>query len=62
MFFPPSPIEIVGRLKGWTFVFPFSSLMNEWMSGECLYEGTFDRDKLQINEFKVKANIGILDT
>ena len=58
MFSPQSPAGIVGRLKGWTFVFPFSSLMNEWTSGVWPYEGAFDRDKLQIAEFNVNPNVG----
>lgn len=58
MFSPQSPAGVVGRLKGWTFVFPFSSLMNQWTDGEWPYEGAFDRDKLQIAEYNVNPDFG----
>ena len=58
MFSSHMPAGIIGRQKGWNFVFPFSSLMCEWTDGMWPYEGSFEKEKLQMAEMNVDSNVG----
>lgn len=58
MFSPHVPAGLIGRLKGWDFVFPFTSLMCHYTNGMWPYDGAFEREKLQMAEMNVNSSVG----
>lgn len=58
MFSPHVPAGLIGRLKGWDFVFPFTSLMCDYTNGMWPYDGAFEREKLQMAEMNVNSSVG----
>lgn len=53
MFPPEMPTGIVGRLKGWKYVVPFTVLMSSWTKSGWPYDGSFEKEKLELAEVNI---------
>ncbi len=58
MFSSRTPAGVVGRLKGWKYVHPFTTLMQDWTHGEWPMVGSFEADKLKVVKMNMDPTVG----
>ena len=53
-----TPAGVVGHLKGWKYVYPFTNLMQDWTHGEWPMIGSFEADKLKVIKMNMDPAVG----